>query len=395
MKSDIKQKFIPGETRIKYGGAYVGDEERQAIESVLDRNWWTIDEHGYQFEKELSEKIGKKHATLTNSGSSALFVMYRALREKLNSGGEIILGAVQFPTTVSTMVFNGFTPVYIDVEADTFCLDPILIEQAITKNTVAIVATSIAGNIPNIQELIHIAKKYNLYLLLDNADGFGGKWEKNYIEHYFDIAITSFHAAHILNTGEGGCVFTDDDFFGDVASSVREWGRVGDTDDTTLYPEIPDDYPNRYIFKYLGMNLKPLELQCAMGREQLKKLELIKKLRSNNFNALQKKLEDNPFVVLPYVFLEADPSWFSFPFIAEDRKKLRNHLESKNIETRTIFGGNITKQPAFRGLGRIATPTPNADIVMDSGMFISVHPNNTINMMDYIAEEINSFYHDK
>lgn len=398
MQIDIKtEEFIPGKTRIKYGGAYVGKEERQAIDSVLDRNWWTIDEHARMFEKELAQKTGVKHAVVTNSGSSALFTMYCALREKLAGGklqdnGEIITGAIHFPTAISSMLFNGFTPVYVDVDVDTSCIDPKKIESAITDKTVAILVVSVAGNIPNLQEIIRIAKKHDLRLILDNCDGYGGQWDDRFIECYFDIASTSFHAAHIMNTGEGGAVFTNDDFFGEVARSVREWGRVGDTDSSKKFEGIPEDYPGRYIFQYLGMNIKPIELQCAMGREQLKKLEVIKELRETNFKILYKILKGLKNVSLPFVHLDAVPSWFSFPMIVEDRKGLREFLESRNIETRTIFGGNILKQPAYKNYGRAHGDLTNADIIMEKGMFVSVHPNNTPPMMQYVAESIIHYY---
>lgn len=384
-------KFEPGKTRLKYGGAYTDKEDFAAIQSVLDRNWWTIDEHGKNLEKELAEFTGMKYATLTNSGSSALMVAYASLG--LPEGSEVITGAVHFPTTISSLYYNRLVPVYVDNEIDTLGIDPNLIEQAITEKTKAILVVAIAGSIPKIDQILEVAKKHNLITILDNCDGFGGTYKDKPIEQYFDIAVTSFHAAHILCMGEGGGVFTNNDEWGQKAASLREWGRLGGYDgiDDKKYLEgIPEDYPARYLFQYMGFNVKPLELQCAMGRTQLKKLPIIKQRRSNNYSMLYKALSKIPEIVLPEY--NPDCSWFGFPMFATYRGPLRDFLERRNIETRTIFGGNITKQPAFRGFGRIATELPIADKVMTSGMFVSVHPDLDEEMIGYIISSIKEFY---
>lgn len=383
--------FIPGTTRIKYGGAFTDKEDFDAIQSVLDRNWWTIDEEGKKLEQELAEFTKTKHCTLTNSGSSALMVAYASLG--LPEGSEVITGAVHFPTTISSLYYNRLTPVFIDIEPATLGLNPDLIEQAITDKTKAILVVAIAGSIPELDKILEIAKKHNLITILDNCDGFGGTYKDKPIEQYFDIAVTSFHAAHILCMGEGGAVFTSNPLYGAKAASLREWGRLGGydgIDDKKKLEGIPEDYPARYLFQYMGFNVKPLELQCALGRTQLKKLPLIKKMRDNNYFRLYNGLYDLSQIQL----LNNLPgcSWFGFPMFAENRGKLREFLEARQIETRTIFGGNITKQPAFRGFGRIATELPVSDQVMTDGMFVSVHPDLTDEMVDYMIDSIKTFY---
>lgn len=384
-------KFNKGVTRIQYGGAFTDQEDFDAIQSVLDRNWWTIDEHGKKLEQELVEFTGMKYAVLTSSGSNALMVAYASMG--LEEGSEIITGAVHFPTTISSLYYNRLVPVFIDNEEKTLGLQPALIEQAITDKTKAILVVAIAGSIPHIDEILEVAKKHDLITILDNCDGFGGTHKGKPIEQYFDISVTSFHAAHILCMGEGGAVFTNNDQWGQKASSVREWGRLGGYDginDKKYLEGIPDDYPARYLFQHMGFNMKPLELQCAMGRTQLKKLPIIKMMRANNFFSLYVKLQE--VTQIQTVSPNLDCSWFGFPMFAKDRGKLRDFLESRNIETRTIFGGNITKQPAFRGFGRIATDLTVADRVMTDGMFISVHPDVTEDMIDYMVDSIKEFY---
>ena len=195
--------------------------------------------------------------------------------------------------------------------------------------------------------------------------------------------------------GEGGAVFTNDDHYGEKSLSLREWGRLGGydgIDDKKELEGIPADYPARYLFKYMGFNVKPLELQCAMGRTQLKKLKTIKSMRSDNYNMLHKGLKDIKELQLLVTPEECKPSWFGFPLFAKDRGGLREFLEARQIETRTIFGGNITLQPAFRGFGRIATGLPVSDRVMTEGMFVSVHPDVTTEMAQYIIDSIKEYY---
>src|SRR5574343_43270 len=393
MQADLHGKFEPGVTRIKYGGAFTDKEDFDAIQSVLDRNWWTIDEHGKKLEEELAAFTHNKYAVLANSGSSAIMIMYQALG--LPENAEIITGAVQFPTAISGMYYNHLKPVFVDVDPENLSVNPDLIEAAITPETKAILAVAIAGNIPNIPRLREIADKHGLILMLDNCDGFGGTWLDKPIEEYFDISATSFHAAHILCMGEGGAVFTNNDLWGDKAMCLREWGRMGgydQIDDKTGLEGIPADYPARYLFKYMGLNVKPLELQCALGRTQLKKLPKIKELREHNFGKLYSLLGAIDELKLPKIFAEAEPSWFGFPLFAKDRGALREFLEARQIETRTIFGGNITRQPAFRGFGRIVGDLPASDRVMDEGMFISVHPFVTDEMLEYVGAAIKEFY---
>lgn len=374
-----------------YGGAYTNKADFKAIQSVLDRNWWTIDKHGKKLEEELRNFVGVKYATLTNSGSSALMVAYASLQ--LPEGSEVITGAVHFPTTISSLYYNRLTPVYIDNELDTLGLNPDLIEQAITEKTKAILVVAIAGSIPKIDEIVKVAKKHNLITILDNCDGFGGTYKGKPIEQYFDISVTSFHAAHILCMGEGGAVFTNNDSYGQAAASLREWGRLGGYDginDKKYLEGIPDDYPARYLFQYMGFNVKPLELQCAMGRTQLKKLAEIKTKRQHNFDLLYKGLMNIPEIQL--LEHNSDASWFGFPMFATRRGELRDFLEKRNIETRTIFGGNITMQPGFRGFGRIVTDLTIADKVMIEGMFVSVHPSLSEEMVEYIIHSVKEFY---
>lgn len=400
MQKDVKRKFIPGKTRIKYGGAIVGSAEKRAINKVLDRNWWTLDEEGRLFEQELARTSGVKHAILTNSGSSALLLAFSIL--DLPKGSEVIIPATNFPTAVSAAIINGYTPVFVDVDPKNYCIDLLQIEKAITKKTKAVMVVNIAGSMPDLQEFEKIIKRHDCVSILDNCDGYGARFAGKPVETYFDLAVTSFHAAHIITTGEGGAVFVNNKEEKDKAVSIREWGRDQDSDTPTKkkYPNLPEDYPYRYTYITRGFNLRPIELQAAMGRVQLRKLERIKKQRLANFEKIYKGLSPlTRWLSLPEVPKKADPSWFSFPITLKEgnqRKKIFEFLEKRNIETRVIFAGNIIKQPAYNnGDYRVHSKLKNAENVLHNSFFISVHPSLTKRMINYITLSFREFFEEK
>jgi len=394
LKTDTDQKFIPGKTRIKYGGAVFGKEERAAIEKVLDRNWWTIAEECFQFEKELAKKTQTDFAVFVNSGSSALFLIFAFISKQMPPAkNQVIVPAVNFPTLVSSILYAGLKPVFVDVDLQTFCIDPKKIKAAITPATCAVAAVNIAGNMADVDALLDIRNEYGLPIILDNCDGFGSRYKGKRVESYFDLSATSFHAAHIITTGEGGAVFVRGKYPYSEIVSLREWGRSADSDDPKQFDNIPDDYPQRYIFVNRGFNFKPLELQAAMGREQLKKLDIIRRLRAKNFNRLDVTIRKYPDFFQPVKpYLNAEISWFCYPFLVKtSRKKFVDFLESRNIETRTIFAGNIVCQPAYVNIGRIAGSLENSDCIFNHGLFLSVHPFLTSEMLDYVSDSIKEF----
>jgi len=394
MQKDTGGKFIPGKTRIKYGGAVVTSAEIKAIQKVLNRNWWTLDEEGRLFEKELARKVDVEFAILTNSGSSALLLALSALQ--LPRGSEIVIPACNFPTVVNAALVNRYRPVFVDVDLGTYCLNLNEFEKAISKKTKAAVLVNIAGNTTEIDKFVKIANKHGLKTILDNCDGFGSKFDGEFVETYFDIAATSFHAAHIITTGEGGAIFTRNKTLAERVISMREWGRAMDSDKPIRYPTLPEDYPSRYTYITRGFNLKPIELQAAMGRVQLKKLEKIKGARSRNFEFWLKKLSRfSKFLSLPAVHQKADISWFSFPItlLKGSRKNLLKFLESKNIETRVIFAGNIINQPAYKNIDcRIESDLKNATKILKQGFFISAHPSINLQMKNYVIDCFREYF---
>jgi CDP-6-deoxy-D-xylo-4-hexulose-3-dehydrase len=234
-------------------------------------------------------------------------------------------------------------------------------------------------------------------IILDNCDGYGTTVDGVFIDSLADMSCVSFHAAHIITMGEGGAVLTNNEIYADRVKKLREWGRVSGTDKIYEYAGFPNDYRERYVYEEIGYNLKPLELQCAIGRIQLTKLQDFKDKRRHNFNYLMEIFKRLPNLY-PVTYLEnSDPCWFSFPFMCRkvSRKLVMDTLEANNIECRTIFSGNILKHPAYEGVN-ITTPNDhnrifqNATDIMFNGVFISVHPSITPAMMDFIGEVLRS-----
>jgi len=373
--------------KIKYGGVVFKDEEKSAIQRVLDRNWWLLAEEGDAFEKELAEYLGVKHAIFVNSGSSALLLAFLALARERNYRNEIIVPATCFPTDISALVYAGFKPVLVDVELDTFLIDPIEAEKAITDKTFGILAVHVAGNICNMGALNKIAFDHGIKIIEDNCDGLGGDWDGTKIGSE-NLSVASFHAAHIISTGQGGAVFTNDDKQARKIKELRDWGRKIDfNDDEESQPPLPKDYMQRYNYTELGFNLGPLELQAAMGREQLKKIEDFKKSRKHNFEFLKEGLEKSGYKIINK-YDKADPCWFTCPFLVPKevkRESVFKKLKEADIEFRNVLASNIKLHPGFRWMFGLF---PNADQIARRGLWIPVHPLVTQKNLDYILKTI-------
>lgn len=385
----IKKKFVPGKTRVLYGGVAFGKEERKAIDAILDKNWWGLSEQGKLFEKELAEVQGVKRAILANSGSSALDLGIRALQ--LPKGSEVIVPACTFPTPIASLINSGLKPIVVDIELGNYFISPQALEKSISKKTSAILLVYVAGLVGNLDEVLKIAKKHKLKVIEDNCDGFGGKWNRKMLGSFGNFSTISTHAAHIISTGEGGAVLSNEEEFADRVLSIRDWGRILDFEDRKKgLGDFPADN-RRYIYSELGSNLKPLELQAAMGRVQLKRLQEFKKARKRNANVLQKILSKyQSKIIIPTHNQKADVCWYTFPITLKSgsRKKVLAALDKANIEWRPILAGNIAKQPAYKDLVISREKLNNADQLITQGFWVSVHPTHSVEVMEFVAETI-------
>lgn len=399
MMIEEKDSWKPGDF-IHYAGAVIDHNEIDAILRVIyesrGRNW-TVGAVGTEFEKKLAERAGCRRAILTNSGSSALLLAILAL--KLPKKSYIAIPATCFPTAFNAIVYAGHIPVVVDSDVRTFNINQQSLFQAFEEYKIgAVLIEMIAGNVVSGDLILKIQERYNrrtpVKVILDNCDGFGGRHLGSPVESLADVSTTSFHAAHIITTGEGGAVFTDDKQTAIRARRYRDWGREGGNDSPTKFPELPDDYPKRYTYTVPGFNLKMLELQAAMGLVQLGKLDRFMAERSDNFKFLIQCM-DRVTLRSAYMVGGAKPCWLSFPIYCQgtSRSKFVSYLNGKGIESRPIFAGNITKQPYVKKLKyKVVGDLPEANMIMKNGLFITVSPRNSQQVYQYIVDSIKDFY---
>lgn len=376
--------------RIEYGGCLVGQEEEDAILRVIrqqGRRRWTIGPESVELEKELAEKMGVKYAVLVNSGSSALLAGTLAL--KLPPLSKVIIPALTFPTAYSSLLQAGLIPVVIDCDKDTLNISYTEVENAIEKHpdVKAVVAISIAGNTVDLPLLRRIVGDRKI--IFDNCDGAGATINGKPAETYADVSAISMHAAHIISMGEGGAVLTDDKNIADTARKIREWGRASGSDTLTTLEGFPSDYRERYVFDEIGYNLKPLELQCAMGRVQLKKLDEFKRMRKEVHDKLDNVFQKYSFIEPIMEDVGEGNCWFAYAFHCTGipRARIMEFMEEMNIETRTVFSGNILRHPAYKNEAYIKpAKLDNCDYVMENTMFIGSPPFYTDEQIEYIDQ---------
>jgi len=411
------EKFIPGVSRVSYSGRVYDEKEMQALVDTSLDFWLTLGEKGREFEERFSNYLGVKKSIVCNSGSSANLLAISSLcspmiRDPLKKGDEVITTAATFPTTLTPIIQNSLVPVFVDVTLGDYNIDVSKIEDAISPKTRALFFAHTLGNPAEIDKIIDIARKRNLYVIEDVCDALGSKYEGKLVGTFGDISTYSFYAAHHITMGEGGALATGDPQIARAALSIRDWGRdcfcrPGEKNPNGAcnnrfghkFRNLPEGYDHRYIYTNIGYNLKPLDLQCAIGLVQLEKLPEFTKKKKENFETLYDAFRKYQHrVILPKWSPKAEPSWFSFPItIREDagfnRKHIVKFLESKNIETRMLFGGNILRQPAFENIQkRIVGDLKNTDIILNNTFFLGVYPGLTEEKISYVIDSINEFF---
>jgi dTDP-4-amino-4,6-dideoxygalactose transaminase len=381
---------------IKYGGSLAGFPEWWALvksvtKSVWTGNWQTGPETAL-FEKELAEDMGVKHAVMTSSGSCAALLALASL--ELPKGSEVIIPAVTFPTVFNIIPQCGLIPVVVDCDPLTNNIDLHKLEEAISKKTKAIIAVHILGNPVDMPRLMEIAKKHQLIVVEDNCDGYGTTIGGKMAGSFGDISFTSTHAAHIITTGVGGVVFTNDDSLMEKVRMYRDWGRQSNTTKKNEYKELPKDYNPRFIYEKIGYNFQILELQSAMGRVQLRKAKKIKLARWRNWVYLSHHLRDlHPIRLAVH---NTEVCWFALPLVSKNRGELVAHLEKHGIETRSMMSGDITKHPAYKDTEyRIGNELSGADFILKNSFWVSVHPSLTKKDLKYIVKVFKDFFNGK
>jgi CDP-6-deoxy-D-xylo-4-hexulose-3-dehydrase len=406
--------FIPGKTYIPYAGrVYDAEEMKTLVDSALDF-WLTAGRYAKQFEADFARFLGMQHCILTNSGSSANLLAVSALtspklgERRLKPGEEVITTACAFPTTVNPVIQNNLIPVFLDVDIGTYNIQADKIEGALSEKTRALFLAHTLGNPFDIDKVLRLCRKYDLWLIEDNCDALGSKYNGKYTGSFGHIATFSFYPPHHITMGEGGALVTNDALLKSLIESFRDWGRdcwcEPGRDNTCgkrfgwQLGALPFGYDHKYIYSHIGYNLKLTDMQAAIGVAQLKKLETFSRLRKRHWKLLYDALKNHEdYFILPQPTDKSDPSWFGFPLtIKKDcpfsRDEIVNYLEENKIATRLLFSGNITCHPSFEHVNfRIYDGLSNTDFTMNNTFWIGVYPGLTDDMLRYIQEKIDEF----
>lgn len=397
-------KFVPGVTPVLYSGPFWDERELEmATAAFCTGSWLTAGEYVARFQGRFAQRFRVKHAHMVNSGSSANLVMIAALKKRLGwqDGDEIIVSPVGFPTTIAPIVQNGLKPVFVDIEMNTLNFDLHQVFRAVTEKTRAIFVSPVLGNPPNMDALQCLCSLSGPILIGDHCDSLGTKWDGRLLNELYYAWSTSFYPAHHITTGEGGMVCSDDKELIDIVRSLSSWGRacycVGAANLTacgTCGKRFSDWLgtggvsDHKYIFDHMGYNLKPLDMQGALGLAQLTKLDDIEILRRKHASDISDIFEGNLDASVAQTLLKADPCWFGVPLICHNeatKNSLVQHFEKNLIQTRSYFAGNILRHPGYRHLGN-AEDFPNADSALESVFFLGCPPFYTSAVIDYIGE---------
>ncbi|TRZ96074.1 lipopolysaccharide biosynthesis protein RfbH [bacterium] len=413
-----REKFIPGKTKINCSGRVYDEREIISLVDSALEFWLTAGRFAGEFEHAFSDFLKVKHSLLVNSGSSANLLAITALtsaelkKNRLLPGDEVITPAAAFPTTVNPILQNQLVPVFVDVELPTYNIDAGAIKKAIRKKTKAIFISHTLGNTYDAAAVSDIAKKHGLFFIEDACDALGSKYENCYAGTFGDIGTFSFYPAHHITMGEGGALVMGDAKLKIIIQSLRDWGRAcwcdPGKDDTCgrrfkwKLGRLPYGYDHKYMYSHIGYNFKITDMQAAIGVEQLKKLPGFIETRKRNFTLLYEGLKEyEEFLILPQALPGSSPSWFGFLISVKkdagfSKNQLVEHLENSQIATRMLFAGNITKQPAYKGVKyRISGSLKNTDFVMQNTFWIGVYPGIDKEKIDYILEVFGNFFRTK
>jgi CDP-6-deoxy-D-xylo-4-hexulose-3-dehydrase len=416
-----KKTWEAGKDWVQYAGPYFDSKEYVAAVKSLLSEWLVLGADAIKFETKFPKLFGKEYGLLTNSGSSANLLMMLALTSKrglnLPKGTKVITPIAGFPTTINPIFQVGFTPVFVDIELDTLNLDLDGVEKACIENPDAKIITfaHVLGNPPDMKRLMKIVEKYNLILLEDCCDALGSTYEGKPLGSYGTLSSCSFYPAHHMTLGEGGFVACNDEATERIIRSFREWGRgcycVGKQNllecgtcnnrFSNWLPSLPNDlFDHKYTYEEIGYNLKPIEMQAAIGLAQMEKLKEIGEKRKENYKNLFVAFSKyEKFFHLHKAQSGADVDWFAFPITIKDsapfkRSDICQFFEANKIQTRPYFAGNIMLQPAYKGMmdpEKVINDYPVARKVTTDTFFLGTSPVIDKAKTDYIESILDRF----
>jgi CDP-6-deoxy-D-xylo-4-hexulose-3-dehydrase len=421
-EKQANKTWTAGKDFVNYAGPHFNADEYVAAAETLLGGWLVMGDKSLKFEKEFPKQFGKLNGILTNSGSSSNLLMMAALTSKrghnLPKGTKVLMPIAGFPTTLNPTLQMGFEPVFVDIELGTLNLDLDQVERVLAEQPDIRVITfaHVLGNPPNMDRLMALIKKHNLILLEDCCDALGSTYDSKPLGSFGEMASCSFYPAHHMTMGEGGYVACNSYEQEVILRSFREWGRgcycVGPEANKLKcgscgkrfqewIPAMPGEiFDHKYVYDEIGYNLKPIEIQGAMGLVQLEKLDEIHALRRRNYALLfdiYSKYED--FFYLPRPQAKADPSWFAFPLTIREnapfkRADIVDYLEENLIQTRPYFAGNIMLQPAYNHImdpQKAKEDFPVATMTMTNTYFHGTSPVITPEQIEYIGKTVDGF----
>lgn len=412
-----KSEYKDGD-RISYASRVYDEREMVNLADSMLEFWLTSGRFTDEFEAKLAKYLGLPYCSLVNSGSSANLLAFMTLTSPLlgdraiRRGDEVITVASGFPTTVAPIIQFGAVPVFVDMTIPQYNIDCDMLEDALSDKTKAVMIAHTLGNPFDLSRVKAFCDKHNLWLIEDNCDALGSKYyidgEWKFTGSIGDIGTSSFYPPHHMTMGEGGAVYTKSPLLNKIIRSMRDWGRdcVCPSGMDNLckhrfdkqYGELPVGYDHKYVYSHFGYNLKATDLQASIGVAQLEKFPEFVERRKQNFDYLKNRLkavEDK--LILPEKAENSDPSWFGFLLTVKNgvnRDKLINHIESKNIQTRMLFAGNLIKHPCFDTIRgdytkyRIIGDLSVTDEIMTNTFWVGVYPGMTNAMLDKMADTI-------
>lgn len=410
-----RKPFVPGVSKVAYAGrVYDSHEMKTGVESIL-QYWLTAGPFARSFEGTMKDFFNSQAAYLVNSGSSANLLMLATLcspqlKGHLKPGDEVITPAVTFPTTLTPIIQHGLIPVFVDCQPGEYDIDITQLEAAIGPKTRCLFIPHTVGIPCNMDAIMEVVRKHDLWLLEDGCDALGATWDGQLVGTFGAMSSISFYPAHHMTMGEGGMVVVNQGGVRRTCLSIRDWGRdcwcepgVNNTCGKRFewqLGELPYGYDHKYIYSNLGYNLKVSEMQAALGCAQFEKLpKFIEARRQNSHFYLERLKEIEEHIILPTWPEKANPSWFGFPITLRDhidRRSFINWLEEVNIETRLVFGGNILKQPGFLDIPRrVHGELSGTETIMKQTLFIGVYPGLTREMLEFSVDRILSFFRKK
>lgn len=417
-----QKSYQPGD-RIPYAARVFDEREVSAlIDSSLDF-WLTAGRYAERFERELAAYLDVEYCSLVNSGSSANLLAFMALTSprlgdrRISRGDEVITVAAGFPTTVAPIIQYGAAPVFVDVTLPTYNIDVSRLESALSGRSRAVMVAHTLGNPFDIAAVKQFCDRHGLWLIEDNCDALGSRYLFNgqwrYTGTFGHIGTSSFYPPHHMTMGEGGAVYTKHAELKRIVESLRDWGRdcwcPSGRDNTCSnrfgqqFGELPFGYDHKYVYSHFGYNLKVTDMQAAIGCAQLEKLDGFAAARKRNWRILRDGLSGlDDSLILPEATENSDPSWFGFLLTVREgagfsRDRIVNHLESKGVQTRMLFAGNLIKHPCFDEMRagcsgyRVAGDLENTDRIMRDTFWVGVYPGMTEAMLGYMVETVRAF----